>query len=700
MGKRRAVSSANARPRPSERASGAQDSARVSELTTAGAVAWWVLLVMVFVIPLVVGSLRFLGVESVLVFDMYDTPKVWVLRVGAAAVLLAWVVDIIRNGGRIRWSPVFWVFLAFVGWAAVSTVLSIEPGTSFFGKYRRYEGLWSYIIYGALLFVTVQYADRTARIRQLAQAVAFSSIPIAVYGLLQAAGIEPLKFATVSFEANRSFATFGNPDLLAGFLAFGIFTSLGLAIAEERTAMRVLYWLTFLINLTVSVTAFSRSIWVGSLVGFLAIAVVVFRQRPRWTGLDWGLGGAAVAAAAAFAISSLSSPDAVMNFGKRVVSIFDFSSGSAGTRFMIWRAALDAVADRPLFGFGPDTFRMVFRAFQPVEYAAAAGWSSVADNVHNYPLQLAAGVGVVGAALFYVVVAWAAVQSGRVLWERAASTNTVQPPSVRANKVLLGGLWAACSAFIVHLMFGLALPSTAFLLFVFGGALIAPAARSFPVKPVAGVWGSATLVAVSALSIATVVLASTQLYADHKYGLSQYANNLAQRQIQEGMTQQGFESLRTAVLHGSSAVTMSPHNDQYRYTHFSNQAWMSLIAYQVNHPDAQAMVDESVAFGQDMLERNPWEYDFITFVQNYYNQLSDLGERQYLKDARTLGEQNVRERPNGVAIRYLYAETLVRLEEYDLALQQLETVVDQAPRYEEAQRLLDEIRQRTESGEL
>ena len=47
---------------------------------------------------------------------------------------------------------------------------------------------------------------------------------------------------------------------------------------------------------------------------------------------------------------------------------------------------------RPFFGFGADTFRLVFPAYKPVEYVAAAGYLSVADNVHDYPLQLAAGI--------------------------------------------------------------------------------------------------------------------------------------------------------------------------------------------------------------------------------------------------------------------------------------------------------------------
>jgi len=42
---------------------------------------------------------------------------------------------------------------------------------------------------------------------------------------------------------------------------------------------------------------------------------------------------------------------------------------------------------------GADTFRLVFPQFKPFAYVRDAGSSSVADNAHSYPLQLATGIG-------------------------------------------------------------------------------------------------------------------------------------------------------------------------------------------------------------------------------------------------------------------------------------------------------------------
>ena len=83
-----------------------------------------------------------------------------------------------------------------------------------------------------------------------------------------------------------------------------------------------------------------------------------------------------------------------MNFALRFASIFETGEGSGLTRTEIWQAAIKAITSSPMrfiFGWGADTFRLVFPKFKPLAYTHDAGYLSVADNVHDYPLQLAAG---------------------------------------------------------------------------------------------------------------------------------------------------------------------------------------------------------------------------------------------------------------------------------------------------------------------
>ena len=91
----------------------------------------------------------------------------------------------------------------------------------------------------------LQYADRPARVLTLARALFWSSVVVAGYGVLQYVGWDPVRWGVSSFEANRAFSTFGNPDLLGGFLVFSVPVALALALAERRTWHRLVYWAGF-----------------------------------------------------------------------------------------------------------------------------------------------------------------------------------------------------------------------------------------------------------------------------------------------------------------------------------------------------------------------------------------------------------------------------------------------------------------------
>ena len=279
---------------------------------------------------------------------------------------------------------------------------SIHWPTALFGKYRRFEGLLSFINYAVVFFLMVQLVDRPARMRSLLRTLFFSGAVVMLYGALQYVGIEPVAYGKLPFEARRSFATYGNPDLLGGFIVLMLPISIALALAEDRVAWRTAYWVGSVLTAVVWITAFTRSAWIG---GGAAVIALVIAGLPAATqdahrGLGHGRrrcgprrphrGGRA-----------LSSPNEVMNFFTRIKSIFQFGQGSALTRFQIWQAAIDAIKDRPIFGFGADTFRLVFPMYKPAAYVAAAGYLSVADNVHNYPLQLASALGIPGFLLLY-----------------------------------------------------------------------------------------------------------------------------------------------------------------------------------------------------------------------------------------------------------------------------------------------------------
>src|SRR5664279_2776127 len=117
-------------------------------------------------------------------YDQFDITKVFFQRVLGLVAVGAWGWDIFSRGGKIRRTPVDWLILVFLAWVALSAMLSISPATAFFGKYRRFEGLLSFINYAVIYFLVLQFADRPSRIKALAESLFWSSFIVAGYGFL------------------------------------------------------------------------------------------------------------------------------------------------------------------------------------------------------------------------------------------------------------------------------------------------------------------------------------------------------------------------------------------------------------------------------------------------------------------------------------------------------------------------------------
>jgi hypothetical protein len=235
-GKTKSVSRPVAAVQPEERMSLARN------------IAWWSLLAMVFVVPIAMSNFTWIGARLPISYDQFDIFKVFFQRVLGLIAIAAWGWDILMRGGKIRRNPVDWLILAFLVWVTISTFLSISPWTALFGKYRRFEGLLSFINYAVIYFLVLQFADRPSRVRRLAQTLFWSGVIVAGYGVLQSIGADPVRWGTLPFEAYRAFSTYGNPDLLGGFLMFSLPISLGLVLSEDKLWMRIIYWLGFALN--------------------------------------------------------------------------------------------------------------------------------------------------------------------------------------------------------------------------------------------------------------------------------------------------------------------------------------------------------------------------------------------------------------------------------------------------------------------
>ncbi len=641
---------------------------RDDSMSLARKIAWWSLLAMIFMVPVAMSNFTWLGADMPMTYDQFDIFKVFFQRVLGLIALAAWGWDLLMRGGKIRRNPVDWLILAFLAWVAISAAFSISPATAIFGKYRRFEGLLSFINYAVIYFLVMQFADRPSRVRTLAQSLFWSGVIVAGYGVLQSLGLDPVKWGQLPFEARRAFSTYGNPDLLGGFLMFSLPITLGLVLSEDRLSWRIVYWLGFAINVWCWIVAFTRGAWIGGLVSIPLVIFTAFRHRAQFFKVDWIPVGAISALAIGIIGASLRNPNQVMNFAARFKSIVDFEGGSGKTRTEIWQAAIAAIQDRPIQGFGADTFRLVFPKYKPVEYVADAGYRSVADNVHDYPLQLAAGIGIVGVLMFYGIMAWAAIRSASLVFTRSEDH----------RRILFGAFWAACAGYLVQLMFGLSVTGNTFLLWAALGVVLSPGASVVEFK--APSWG--IFVALIGMVLAGLGIGYQVVYlqADYWYLVTMVRN-------------QGIERVESA----KKAVSLNPYNDMYRAE--VGVAYRDLmIAYLNAAQQAQAQGQDPADYLNqaagayeravnsliDTIEFVPWEYDNYVFLASVHNIAGQVLDPKYYDFAVQVGLRGIEVEQFGPAIRIELARGYEGKGDIKNAIAQAKVAADMDPGYVDA----------------
>ena len=624
-------------------------------------------------LPITMLNLTGLGLDQYL-FDPFDTAKMFVFRALLLVALGIWAWSLLMSGGTIRRTKLDWWVLGFVGWAALTTALSVHPATSLFGKYTRYEGFATYAGYGVLFFLSVQVLTTEGRVRSMARTICLSGLLVSLYGVMQATGHDPSRWATLPFDKGMAFSTLGNPDLLGGYIIFPLVINVAMALSEARTRWRLFHWSATFFMSACWILTFVRGAWVGGVVGLGFLMVVVVRQRRSLLVLDKVFLGLTGIGAVAVAVATTRSAVGVTNVLSRALSAAAFTEGTAGSRLQIWGSAAQAIWHRPLFGWGPDTFRFAFGPYRTVEYVAHNGFATTADNAHNYILQLATTLGVPGAVLAYGIFFAALWSGGRGMLTRGGGTG---------DGLLRGGFMAASVGFLVYLVFGLSVVSSTSILWLTVAIMVAPQARERVVpRPAWGAWVAWPAVAVlCAFFVGSVLL----LEADHYY------------------LQSNTSGAENVEANTRKASRLNPFNESYRMgvarsiTNTFNE-WNALAMQQrgagTQDADvtrrAQSAFDAAVTAWRDALGFSRREQDSYINLAMVYNSRAEL-DPAYYSEAIAVAREGLRFNPATPSLRLQLALALFNSGDTSAALAEAKAAAAMDPAYLAPAYLLGEM---------
>ncbi len=461
--------------------------------------------------------------------DAFDMPKTIVSH--AFAWLLAGLLAtaIVRHGHEIvpRTKLHFFV-VAFLAAAVVSTVFAANTYVAIFGERDRFEGL-TYLADMAVLYLAIAVAFRTTRDWAVLLGAAGAACAISLgYAFVQVAGLDPNKWALNT--QGRPFGTFGHPDTFGELLAiaFGVALAVAVFAPATRRSLRIGAVVAALALLAGMGVVATRASALGIAAAVVAVPLVLLRTRSLSRG-DLArlaaIAGIVVIAGVALVFAS--------SLGSRLRATI--GGYAVQDRIVIYENALHAFVDRPIAGWGVDNFAVAYPHYKMPNDIPLHGISTIDTTAHDWPLQTAATMGVLGLGTLLALIGAAVV----LLWRRGLA----RMPAVTAP-LLVGAAayWAS----------GLVTPNALdldwYVWVVFGAAAAIAGARlaEDPERRRSG----------SALWVPTYAALAVGLFIAYQTGMAD----------REALTAQLYINAKdpaTAIQHAQEAVTLDPGRARY-----------------------------------------------------------------------------------------------------------------------------------------
>ncbi len=604
---------------------------------------------------------------SRITFDQFDIAKLVLFRILTILIVILWLVRWFSlRKLSITYGNQDLFLLGFLIVVIIATYFSIHIPTAIHGKYKRYEGLLTFLNYGIIYFLAAQVLNKKTHLERLAKITAFTGMAVAFYGLLQFVGADPLRWGRTPFEARKSFSSFGNPDLLAGYLVIVIPVILALYLSAKEDWQKLMYGGGFLIVSSCLLTTFTRGAWLATTFGLVLFSVLLGRKILAAKAREILILAVIFLAVFVFTvIGSIATGQNSLNLINRLNSITKFDQGSVFTRKEIWKAAIKMVEDRPLFGLGPDTFRIASEHYETFPYVKAVKGVTVADNAHNYVLQIAAGTGLLGITLFLVFIISSFIKNFR----QAVTDNS-------SDKLIFVGLTISTIAYFSHLLFGLSVVGSSAVFWIFLGALLANLgnqgkASKFKIKINYRNYVGVLLVII--LVIPTFIASYfgiRMLIADHNFAFAFWESSMYRLDAMEA---------RMNLAH-----KLYPSNGRYR----SNAARLYL---QIRNNSDLPTLDKIIGFYKEAIEAEPLEVDNHVFLSNaYYMKGNFTKNMHYIKLALKEARWSVKRRPYSRPGRYMLGLLYFRLKKYHQAIKNLLVVEKISGNFEKTYFLLAE----------
>lgn len=400
-----------------------------------------------FLVPIVVTS------ET---SELFEFNKLWLTFGMTIIVGAAWFTKmIVKKQFKLQRTPLDIPIALFLLSQIISTIFSMDVHTSIWGYYTRFNGgLLSIIAYIFLFYAFVTNLNSIHHVKKILGVSLASALFVSIWGLPSHFGYDPtclifrgaldVSCWTADFQPKiRIFSTLGQPDWLGAYLAILLPLSIvyflrSIKIGKKLISLKsvgffflsVLLYLDLfytrsrssILAIIISLTVFAGIfLWLKraeikkiSVVKFVKAQSHVFLLVSAFILVPFFV-GTSFAQLESFTFngirSSLVKPkvedkkpakapqaEETVHFGEMG------GTDSTKIRLIVWKGAIEAWKNNPIFGTGLETFAFAYYKYRPPAHNLTSEWNFLYNKAHNEYLNYLATTGLLGLGTYVSII--------------------------------------------------------------------------------------------------------------------------------------------------------------------------------------------------------------------------------------------------------------------------------------------------------
>lgn len=329
--------------------------------------------------------------------NVFELFKITILKIVVFSIFALYLaISVYRREIKIPKSPLLIPLILYLFIVFISTLFSYQRNVS-------YNELINIFTYFLLFLIVISFYEEEKNVL-LFTAISLSAAVISLYALLQHLRIDFIEWSDPIVYL-RSTSTLGNPDFVSAYLSLVLPLILSFLIIQEKPIFKILLFLNFLLSFTALLLTYSRGGWLTFLLVITIFLFLLEKNKIR-ENLPYilALFISLTVIVIIFSPLKISIDQRATNIPGRIKSLTDIHYPSFSIRRHLWHDAILMISGRPILGWGPDTFTVVFPKFRSPELSYLAGRNNLPENPHNEYLNIAANSGFLGLFSFLFLV--------------------------------------------------------------------------------------------------------------------------------------------------------------------------------------------------------------------------------------------------------------------------------------------------------